>query len=196
MEKGATTSRRSVIGGIASLSLLTEMGHGAAAAEGRKIYGVYTGKDMKSYLCELKLAEHGAVIPTYEIAAPGGPGLPVDGSWQDFHKSFVFGSMTILLAGELEIGVTGGTMRSVLGKAGDVFILIDTQGDGHSAMRKSKVDIVMANPRFNTSADGLWPALAKGFIGWPDNVLPPAEYTPYAPYISGGHPDPSRRKSR
>ncbi|MCB2106647.1 MAG: hypothetical protein KDE14_03050 [Rhodobacteraceae bacterium] len=155
-----------------------------------KIYGVYTGTDMKSYMCLLKIADTAATVPVYQVTAPGGKGLPIDGSWQDYHRSTLFGSMTVVLDGELELGVTAGPIRTATAKAGDAFVMIDLLGDGHSAMRKGRVPLHVLNTRFALSVGGLWAALSKGFTGWPDNVLPPAEYSPYP---STGLADPSRR---
>jgi hypothetical protein len=192
MADSDNATRRGVIGGMAAMPSLSALSGIARAEDAKtfKIYGVYTGTDLKSYMCELEIAGEEAVIPTFQVLAPGGAGLPVDGSWQDYHISTVFGSMTVMLDGELELGVTAGSLRTALAKAGDIYIMIDTQGDGHSAMRKGNVPTQIINARFVTTAEGLWPALKRAFKGWPDNVLPPKEYAPYA---SVGTSDPSRR---
>jgi hypothetical protein len=168
------TSRRSVVGGLGALAVAGEIDF-AQAAQGPaagKIYGVYTGKDMKSYMCVLT---GGGPVPCYRllISAP----LPPP-TWQDFHVSTYWGSVTMILSGQLEIGVTAGPLRSVLGKAGDVFVLIDTQGDGHSAARRGDVPLNQVNTRLKEP----WLALSKSFKGWPDNVLPPKEYGPQINY--------------
>lgn len=196
-EVESRTPRRLALGAVASIPWLPDLvgaamgqdGEASVIGDGSTIYGVYTGTDMKSYMCILKIADVSAIVPVYQVAAPGGPGLPIDGSWQDYHISTLFGSVTIVLDGELELGVTAGRIRTALAKAGDVYVMIDTQGDGHSAMRKGKVPLKVMNARFALSAGGLWNALSKGFSGWPDNVLPPQEYAPYAPT---GDNDPSR----
>jgi hypothetical protein len=137
-----------------------------------KIYGVYTGKDMKSYLCVLTAPEgETASIPVYRMLVSGPLPPP---TWQDLHVSTFWGSVTVIIAGELEIGVSGGSLRTVLGKAGDIFVLVDTEGDGHTAARRGDEPLRQVNLRLKEP----WLALSNGFQGWPDNVLPPKEYAP------------------
>ena len=81
------------------------------------IYGCYTGKDMKSYFCELTFANErvGADLPFYRLNF--GKPRKQDGSWQDEHVSTGYGSMTMVLRGQIEFGVTGGTNRSAISSA-------------------------------------------------------------------------------
>jgi hypothetical protein len=75
----------------------------------------------------------------------------------------------VILAGELEIGVSAGAKRTALGKAGDVFIFIDTEGDGHTAARKGTEAFRGVSFRLQDP----WAALSKAYAGWPANVLAP-----------------------
>lgn len=162
-----TATRRTVVG---SMSALAVAGGGATAAPGEtpgKVYGVYTGKDLKSYLCELT---GGGSIPAYRMFVSGA--VPPTAR-PDFHVSTFWGTVTIILAGELEVGVSAGPLRSVIGRAGDTFILIDTQGDGHTAALRGDVPFQEINVRLKEP----WTALSKAFA-WPDNILPPKESAP------------------
>jgi hypothetical protein len=147
------------------------------------IYGVYTGVDMKTYVCDLKLTDdRSATLPVYRlsIAQP----RKQTGAWQDLHVSTFWGSMTIILLGQITFGVTGGERRGVTGKAGDIFVFIDTEGDGHSTANPAGGELFYAvNTRFADSIEGLWEDIKKGFTGWPDNVLPPRTYA------AGGPPE-------
>lgn len=157
------------------------------------IYAVYTGKDLNSYVCEVTPnGDLGAVLPIYRLQmAP--PRLQT-GTWQDLHPSTHWGSLTVVLKGRIEFGVTGGAQRSVRGKTGDIFLFIDTEGPGHSTSNPGGGELFqVVNLRFADAVDGLWEMLQKGFKGWPDNVLPPATYMGGGP-VGGRHegttPDP------
>jgi hypothetical protein len=151
------------------------------------IYGVYTGKDLKSYICALTLAENGATLPAYRLTF--GEPRKQTGSWQDLHVSTVWGSLTVILCGQIAFGVSAGTQRTVVGKAGDIFVFIDTQGDGHSVHNPGGGELFqVANMRFADPIEGLWNAFKKGFNGWPDNVLPPGTYAVGGP-PEGRHSD-------
>ena len=157
------------------------------------IYGCYTGKDKKSYFCDLKLADpRGAHLPVYR-ASIGEPRKQT-GTWQDLHVSTFWGSFTVILLGQVEFGVTGGERRSIIGKTGDMFVFIDTEGDGHSTHNPGGGELMeTANMRFADSADDLWDYFKKAFTGWPDNVLPPRTYARGGP-AEGRHdgaPDPA-----
>ena len=145
------------------------------------IYGCYTGTDMKSYFCDLTLADPkaGATLPVYRLQL-GGPRKQT-GTWQDNHISTWWGSFTLILHGQVEFGVTGGTRRSIVGKTGDIFVFVDTQGDGHSTHNPDFGEFQTANLRFADSVDGLWEDFKKGFKGWPDNVLGPKTYAAGGP---------------
>jgi hypothetical protein len=145
-------SRRTLVGGLGALAVAGEFDLAQAAEEDAgKIWGVYCGKDMKSYLCELT---SGASVPVYRgFITPPAPAP----SWQDAHVSSFWGGVTMIMQGELEIGVTGGATKTALGKAGDIFVLIDTQGDGHTAARKGKVPLVTVQARLKEP----WTAIKK-----------------------------------
>ena len=152
-----------------------------------KIYGCYSGKDLKSYFCELTLADptKGVTLPTFRLTFGGA--RKQTGSWQDLHVSTGWGSMTVVQKGQVEFGVTGGSVRSVIGYAGDIFIFVDTEGDGHSTHNPDTGILQVANLRFLDPVQGFWNTLQSTFKGWPDNVLPPEAYTPGGP--SGGRHD-------
>ena len=150
------------------------------------IYAIYTGKDLESYACEVTLnGDHGATLPVYrlQMAAP----RKQTGTWQAYHPSTHWGSMTVILQGRIGFGVTAGETRIVRGKAGDIFLFVDTEGVGHSTSNPSGGELFqMANLRFADPLDGLWEQLQKAFTGWPENVLPPATYVPGGP-VAGRH---------
>jgi hypothetical protein len=67
------------------------------------IYGIYSGKDKKSYICDLQMADaRGATLPTYRMLL--GSALPQDGGWEDPHVSSFWGTMIVIMRGR--IGVT------------------------------------------------------------------------------------------
>jgi len=150
------------------------------------IYAVYTGKDLECYVCEVTYAsDEGAELPVYrlQMSEP----RKQTGTWQDYHPSTVFGSMTVVLQGRIEFGVTAGETRSVRGKAGDIFLFIDTQGPGHSTSNPGGGEILhVVNVRFSDSIEALGDFFQKGFKGWPDNVLWPATYAMGGP-VTGRH---------
>jgi hypothetical protein len=79
------------------------------------IYAVYTGKDLNSYVCELTYADdQGATLPAYRLQM-GGPRKQT-GTWQDLHPSTHWGSMTVIIQGRIEFGVTAGEKRTVRGR--------------------------------------------------------------------------------
>src|SRR5437016_1864814 len=131
------------------------------------IYAFYTGKDLKSYICEVTLADpaNGATLPAYRLTF--GQPRKQTGTWQDLHISTGLGSMTLILRGQIEFGVSGGQVRSVIGRTGDIFLFVDTQGDGHSTHNPTGGELFQtANLRFADPIDGLWDVLQKTFKGW------------------------------
>ena len=161
-----TPSRRALVGGLGALAVAGDFDLAQAAAEDAgKIWGVYTGKDKKSYLCELT---SGASVPVYRGMITGPSPSP---NFQEAHPSSFWGGVTMIIQGEMEIGVTGGAMKTALGKVGDIFVLIDTDGDGHTAARKGTVPLMTVQARFKEP----WTALKK-MKGWPDDVVPPKEF--------------------
>lgn len=150
------------------------------------IYAVYTGKDLGCYVCEVTYAsDQGAELPAYRLQMS--EARKQTGTWQDHHPSTVFGSMTVVLQGRIEFGVTAGDQRSVRGKAGDIFLFIDTEGVGHSTSNPDGGEILqVVNIRFSDSIEPLADFFKRGFKGWPDNVLWPATYAAGGP-VSGRH---------
>ena len=136
------------------------------------IYCIYCGTDKKSYLAELDIVD--SYDPAVNLLVPS-PGWRTinrpPGSFQDFHPARQCGSMTIVLQGELEIGASAGTPRQVTLRKGDMLVVIDTQGDGHTAARKGSEQFKAINVRISPH----WASLHRVFSGWPDNVLPFAE---------------------
>lgn len=166
------TTRRSLVTaiGLGALAAGTELDLAQAADRpgAGKIYGVFAGKDKKSYMCVLT---GGGSIPVYRMSLSG---LLPPPSFEELHTSPFWGSVTMILSGQMEIGVTAGDLRTVLGRTGDSFIFIDGEGDGHTAARRGDQPIQVVNARLKEP----WTALSKSFKGWPDHVLPPKEYTP------------------
>lgn len=154
------------------------------------IYAVYTGTDLNSYVCELTFAaDRGATLPTYRLNMA--PPRKQTGTWQDLHPSTHWGSMTVILRGRIEFGVTAGAQRTVRGKAGDIFLFIDTEGPGHSTSNPGGGELFqVVNMRFADPIDGLWETFKKGFKGWPDNVKPPSAYVAGGP-AAGQHTEPN-----
>ena len=131
------------------------------------IYGVCAGKNMKSYLCELKRTKEAVFIPTYNVTIPQ-PNPP--NSFEDFHLARNWGNMQIILAGELEVGVSDGKLKTIVGRPGDIIYFICRQGDGYTTARKGKDAFVGISSRLLDP----WAALSKAYTGWPDNIAPPA----------------------
>ncbi len=176
------TDNNSMIGGASRRSVVTAIGGlGALAAGGEidfaeaadrpgagKVYGVFAGMDKKSYMCVLT---GGGSVPVYRMSLTG---LLPPPSFEELHVSPFWGSVTMILQGQLEIGVTAGEVRKVLGKAGDSFVFIDGEGDGHTSARRGDQPLQVINARLKEP----WTALSKSFKGWPDFVLPPKEIAP------------------
>ena len=159
------TSRRTVVGALGALAVAGNADNAVAQfTPTGKFYGVYTGKDMKSYIADLT---GGGPVPVYRMKV-GGPMAASAAKPAAF-----FGDVSIIMAGQIEVGVSGGDMRSVVGKTGDIFIFIDTKGDGHSVKPIGSEPVRQVNVRLKES----WTALAKNYK-WPDNILPPDEVSP------------------
>jgi hypothetical protein len=159
------TSRRTVVGALGVLAVAGNAETAEAQFEPTgKLYGVYTGNDMKSYVAELK---GGGPIPVYRMNV-GGPMAAAAAKPAAF-----WGEVSIIMAGGIEVGVSGGDRRTVVGKTGDIFIFIDTKGDGHSIKPVGGELVQQINVRLREP----WTALAKNYQ-WPDHILPPEEVTP------------------
>lgn len=78
--------------------------------------------------------------------------------------------MTVMLGGCMDIGVGGGGLRSISLTAGDMLLVLDTRGAGHSTHIKGPDWLRVAGVSF-TSAD--WRVIRQHFTGWPDNLLAP-----------------------
>ncbi len=150
------------------------------------IYGCYTGKDMETYFCDLQLGNPRSVnLPIYRVAM-GDPRRQT-GTWQDLHPSTFWGSLTIVMRGQVEFGVTAGKVRSVIGKAGDMFVFVDTKGPGHSTHNPTGGEwFETVNCRLSDSIEDLWGYLQTAFTGWPENVYPPTTYA-YGGPAEGRH---------
>ena len=131
-------------------------------------YGVYCGKDMKSYICEL---QGSGPVPVYRMTL-GGPLAD-----RTLRASEFWGSALIMTCGQVEIAVTGGTGRRAVAKAGDIVLFIDTRGEGHALAAVGAEPVQHLTVRFKEP----WTALARSYA-WPDNVLPPDEVSPAVNY--------------
>ena len=159
------TARRTVMGGLGVMMLGAEPGEAQAAQRPTKIYGVYCGTDMKSYLCELTGR---ANIPVYRMLISGDLPPPSAES-KEFHPSPFWGNALLIMAGELTVSVSSGTLRKSTALPGDKVIFIDTQGEGHASDHPGVLRAV--NIRFKEP----WTALKK-MKGWPDDVVPAKEF--------------------
>lgn len=133
---------------------------------------VYCGTDKKSYLTELDLVD--SYGPAVDILVPSSGWRTINrppGSFQDFHTARQSGSITLVLQGELEISVTGGNPKSCRLTAGDALVIIDTEGDGHSAARVGTEQFKAINVRLSPH----WASLSKVFTGWPDDIVIPEQ---------------------
>ena len=102
------------------------------------IYGCYTGKDMETYFCDLQLGNPRSVnLPIYRTAI-GDPRRQT-GTWQDLHPSTFWGSLTIVMRGQVEFGVTAGKVKSIVGKAGDMFVFRQRGEFGHIIYSITKI---------------------------------------------------------
>lgn len=154
------------------------------------VYCCYTGRDLKSYLAVLEPVQMGdyaartkgepvlgQMVHTYGLRTSNRP----PGSWQDFHPSTNWGSITFVLDGALEIGVSAGKLRKCVLKKGDACVLLDTTGDGHTAARVGKRRYKGINVRLSPNSN-----VTQAFKGWPKNLRFPSD----VPAIVG---DPNRR---
>jgi hypothetical protein len=130
------------------------------------VYLVYTGTDLESYMCEMQV---GHTYPA-GIAGPGWRAMNVAGVGEldDWHCAKLNGSIHIVLSGAVEIGVSAGDLREVVGRPGDAFIYTDTCGRGHWARRNGPDPFTALNIRLGPE----WDELKRGFTGWPDNIRP------------------------
>lgn len=133
------------------------------------IYLVYCGQDMKSYIAPLKVSD------SYDITQPPLPSQgwrtmtrAGHGDLDPIHNAKGSGSIQIVISGAVDIGVTAGDLREIKAGVGDVVVFTDVEGDGHWARRNHDDQFEALNIRL--AAD--WPALQKGFKGWPDNIRP------------------------
>jgi hypothetical protein len=133
------------------------------------IYGLYSGTDGQSHLVELAIVGRGP--PLNELLPCQGwrPFQSDPGHVQARHPTPVAG-MTVMLGGCMEIGVGGGSLHSVALRPGDMLLVLDTRGEGHSTAIKGPERLQVAGVSFSA---GDWPAIARHFSGWPDNLLAP-----------------------
>ncbi len=133
------------------------------------IYGLYSGTDGQSHLVELEIVGSGP--PLNELLPSQGwrPFQSDPGHVQARHPTPVAG-MTVMLGGCMEIGVGGGSLRSVALRPGDMLLVLDTRGEGHSTAIKGPDRLQVAGMSFSARD---WSAIARHFSGWPDNLLAP-----------------------
>jgi hypothetical protein len=133
------------------------------------IYGLYSGNDGQSHLAELQIAGQGPPLQSLLPCTGWRPFQCEPGHRQDRHPTPLAG-MTFMLGGCMTIGVGGGSLREVALRSGDMLLVLDTQGAGHSTdiigpdwLRTAGVSFALRD----------WPAVRDAFLGWPDNLLPP-----------------------
>lgn len=130
------------------------------------IYVIYAGRDGESYMRQVQIAD------TYEDTLPclGWRTIarPAVGEPNDWHVAKANGSVQLILRGRIEIGVSAGSLRDVVGLPGDCFVFVDTQGKGHRAHRNGEDAFEAVNIRIAPD----WDALRQGFSGWPDDAVP------------------------
>jgi hypothetical protein len=133
------------------------------------IYALYSGTDGQSHLAELQIVGSGP--PLNDLLPCGGwrPFQCDSGHVQGRHPTPVAG-MTIMLSGCMEIGVGGGSLRHVALVPGDMLMVLDTRGEGHSTATTGPERLQVAGVSFAASD---WPSIRKHFSGWPDNLLAP-----------------------
>jgi hypothetical protein len=78
--------------------------------------------------------------------------------------------MNVMLGGCMEIGVGGGALRRIALRPGDMLLVLDTQGAGHSTDITGPDWLRTAGVSFAASD---WPAIRNAFAGWPADLLPP-----------------------
>ena len=133
------------------------------------IYGLYSGIDGQSHLVELGIVGSGPALDKL---------LPCHG-WRPFQSDRVqvqarhptpVAGMTVMLDGCMEIGVGGGSIHSVALRPGDMLLVLDTRGKGHSTSIRGPEPLRVAGVSFSAED---WPTIARHFSGWPDDLLAP-----------------------
>ena len=133
------------------------------------IYGLYSGADDHSHLVELQIVGSGPALNELLPCQGWRPFQADAGHMQARHPTPVAG-MTVMLGGCMEIGVGGGSLHSVALIPGDMLLVLDTRGEGHSTAIKGPDRLRVAGVSFSA---GDWPAIARHFSGWPGNLLAP-----------------------
>ncbi len=133
------------------------------------IYGLYSGDDGLSYLAELDIIGNGPALDQPLPCSGWRPFQCEPGIEQDKHPTPVAG-LTVVLNGCMEIGVGGGLLKNVKLEKGDMLVVLDTQGEGHSTK-------ITGTDRFQvtgiTFSGKDWPQIKQHFSGWPENLLSP-----------------------
>lgn len=133
------------------------------------IYCVYSGTDSESHLCELQIAGSGPALDQL-LPCRGWRPLQHDGGGNRAAHPTPVAGMTFMLEGSMEIGVAGGQRSRLLLQRGDMLLVLDTSGHGHSSSVPSTERLRVAGVAFD-AAD--WPRIKAAFTGWPDQMLPP-----------------------
>ena len=133
------------------------------------IYGLYSGNDGQSHLVALQIVGQGPPLQSPLPCLGWRPFQCAPGHRQGRHPTPVAG-VTFMLGGCMEIGVGGGLLQRIALQPGDLLLVLDTRGEGHST------DITGTDWLRTTGvsfAPTDWPAIRDAFQGWPDNLLPP-----------------------
>ena len=78
--------------------------------------------------------------------------------------------ITIMLGGCMQIGVGGGELQQVSLVPGDMLLVLDTRGEGHSTAIRGPDKLIVVGVSFSPND---WPRIRGYFSGWPDNLLIP-----------------------
>jgi hypothetical protein len=133
------------------------------------IYCVYSGTDSESYLCELQIAGTGPALDQLLPCRGWRPFQHVGGGSRPAHPTPVAG-MTVILEGHMEIGVAGGSRRQLRLQPGDMLLVLDTSGRGHSTSIPATDRLRVAGVAFDS---GDWPKVRAAFTDWPPQMMPP-----------------------
>ena len=133
------------------------------------IYALFAASDGKSRIAALQIVGSGPALDAPLPCAGWRPFQCDPGVVQSAHPTPLAG-MTVILDGCMEIGVGGGDMRNVKMVKGDMLLVLDTRGEGHSTAITGQQRLRVTGVTF-TARD--WPAIRAAFSGWPDDLIAP-----------------------
>ena len=133
------------------------------------IIGLSAATDGRSHLVLLEIVGNGPALDALLPCSGWRPFQCDPGARQSLHPTPVAG-MTIVLSGCMEIGVGGGALRDIALRAGDMLLVLDTTGEGHSTALTGNEKLRVAGVTFSAQD---WPAIRDAFIGWPADMHAP-----------------------